>query len=211
MKMFKISVFTLSCRLLFLHLFMCLIYWPTSVSQRSSQPKQDVVMQIIVPLESLEPKLQPIHVYEKTSINVGFDPAYRNLREKFVIDSWLNSTQSETPAEILTLYCSEVFVRHVNAILSFNYGSGSVAANDYIMQLADNLGYPVISWDPQYPGALQVRMYVGDHILCKINVPNDFVCIRPTISAFHCRCIAPITREGISVEKIKNDQSQRLY
>ena len=155
----EISVFILCRGRIFLHIiFMCLIYCPMSVSYGSSLPKQDVVMQIIVPLQSLEPKLQPIHVYEKTSINMGFDPAYRKLRDKFVIDSWLNSTQSETPAEILTLFCSEVFVRHVNAILSFNYGSGSAAANDYIMQLADNLGYPVISWDPQYPGALQVNM-----------------------------------------------------
>ena len=173
----EISVFTLSCRRIVLHVLMCLIYWPTAVSHGSSLPKQDVVMQIIVPLQSLEPKLQPIHVYEKTSINMGFDPAFRKLRDKFVIDSWLNSTQSETPAEILTLFCSEVFVRHVNAILSFNYGSGSVSANDYIMQLAETLGYPVISWDPQYPGALQVSILITKHaysIYCKLNgLKND--------------------------------------
>lgn len=128
-----------------------------SIGQRLLSPKQDVVMQIIVRLQTLEPKLQGIHVYEKETINRGRDRVYDYLRERFVIDSWLNSTQSETPAEILTLFCSEIFSRHVNTIVSFNYGSGSVAANDYILQLADNLGYPVISWDPQFPGALQVK------------------------------------------------------
>ena len=149
--------FVSCCQSLFIYFFMCLISWPVSVGQRSVQPKQEVVMQIIVPRQSLETKLQAVHVYEKETINRGREPHYRYLREKFLIDSWLNSTHSETPAEILTLFCSEVFARHVNTIMSLNYGSGTVASNDYIMQLADNLGYPVISWDPHYPGALQVR------------------------------------------------------
>ena len=158
-KINYLGIYSVHFQRTLLYIFMCLIYWPMSIGQGTLQPKQEVVMQIIVPLQSLESKLQSVHVYEKTTINRAREKIYRNLREKFVVDSWLNSTQSETPTEILTLYCTEIFARHVNTILSINYGSGTVAANDYIMQLADTLGYPVISWDPQYPGALQVNTF----------------------------------------------------
>ena len=177
MMKFTCSGYISCCKSLFIYFSMCLMSWPVSVGQRSlqpRQPRQDVVMQIIVPRQSLEMKLQNIHVYEKEKINRGREPLYRYLREKFVIDSWLNSTHSETPTEILTLFCSEVFARHVNTIVSLNHGSGTVASNDYIMQLAANLGYPVISWDPHYPGALQVRINLTNPpiLICLTGFPT---------------------------------------
>ena len=47
----------------------------------------------------------------------------------------------------------------------------------------------------------------GKYILCKINLANDFVCVRPTISGFwHYHCI-----DAEEIPGKKKDQSQRLY
>jgi hypothetical protein len=119
--------------------------------------KQDVVLQIIMPFRStVETKYQSTHVLTKERIKHGREVEYRNLRRQFTINSWLDFTKTESPSEILSLFCNEVFTKPVNTILSLNHGAGTEASNNYILKLADHLGYPVISWDPHYPGALQV-------------------------------------------------------
>ncbi|XP_045213754.2 glutamate receptor ionotropic, NMDA 2B-like [Mercenaria mercenaria] len=137
-------------------IILVLIFMCTDYSVVNAVPRQDVVLQIVMPYQSLaENKYQSTHVRTKERIKHGREIAYRNLRRQFVIDSWLNFTQSESPAEILSLYCNQIFKKPVNTILSLNHGSGTESSNNYILQLADHLGYPVISWDPHYPGALQ--------------------------------------------------------
>lgn len=122
---------------------------------------QEVVMQIVLPYQSMaEKKYQIAHVDTKGTIKHGREVIYNNLREHFAIDSWLNFTKSESPNEILSLFCNQIFKKHVNTILTLNHGSGTEASNNYILQLADHLGYPVISWDPHFPGALQVCNHI---------------------------------------------------
>ena len=134
-----------------------LLVWPDWKCLTQSVAKQDVVMQIIVPYQSSAmSKYDKTHVYAKEQINRGREKNYSNLRDHFEINSWLYYTEKETPTEILTLFCTEIFSKHVNTILSLNRGSGTESSNNYILQLAEYLGYPVISWDPNYPGALQV-------------------------------------------------------
>ena len=140
-----------------------------SISQ-PLQSKQDVVMQIVIPYESSsETKLQTTHVIEKQTIMHGFEKPYDEMRQLFLIDTWLNFTQTQTPTEILNLFCTEIFVKQVNTMLVFNYGTGVESSNDYIQKLAEHLGYPVISWDPQYPGALEVGTAL---------TANTYTCIR---------------------------------
>lgn len=124
--------------------------------------KQDVVLQIIMPFRStIETKYQATHVVTKERIKHGRQIEYRALRRQFSINSWLDFTKTQSPEEILSLFCNKVFPKPVNTILSIYHGSGTTASNNYILQLADHLGYPVISWDPHYPGALQVRIFLN--------------------------------------------------
>lgn len=127
--------------------------------------RQDVVLQIVMPYQqSAEKQFQSTHLKLKEKIKHSREVAYGNLRQQFAINSWLNFTQTESPSEILSLFCSQIFQKPVNTILSLNYGSGSASSNSYILQLANHLGYPVISWDPHYPGALQVCILLIFHV-----------------------------------------------
>ncbi|XP_052268514.1 glutamate receptor ionotropic, NMDA 2B-like [Dreissena polymorpha] len=119
--------------------------------------KQDVVLQIVIPHQtSAVNKYENAHANAKQTIKHGRESDYNNLRKRFSINTWLNFTDSNSPKEILNLFCKEIFAKHVNAILSLNYGTDTASSNNYIMKLAENLGYPVISWDPNYPGALEM-------------------------------------------------------
>ncbi|KAL4240266.1 Glutamate receptor ionotropic [Mactra antiquata] len=119
--------------------------------------KQEVVMQIIMPYHSsAESKIISAHLHIKQTINFGREKMYENLRSHFVVDSWEKFIETQSPSEILSTFCNEIFQRHVNTLLCLNHGFGTEASNNYILQLAENVGYPVISWDPHYPGALQV-------------------------------------------------------
>ncbi|KAH3869433.1 hypothetical protein DPMN_032600, partial [Dreissena polymorpha] len=140
------------------HLSLVLILFPyyTSVAQLLPT-KQDVVLQIVMPHQtSAANKYETTHANAKQTIKHGRETAYNNLRRRFAINTWLNFTDSNSPKEILNLFCKEIFAKHVNAILSLNYGTDTASSNNYIMKLAENLGYPVISWDPHYPGALEM-------------------------------------------------------
>ncbi|KAH3869441.1 hypothetical protein DPMN_032608 [Dreissena polymorpha] len=140
-----------------LSLLLLLVSCYTPVAQLMSM-KQDVVLQIVIPHQtSAVNKYENAHANAKQTIKHGRESDYNNLRKRFSINTWLNFTDSNSPKEILNLYCKEIFAKHVNAILSLNYGTDTASSNNYIMKLAENLGYPVISWDPNYPGALEVK------------------------------------------------------
>lgn len=120
-------------------------------------PRQNVVLQIVMPQQAMaENKYQSAHLVTKETIKHGREVIYRNLRDQFNIDSWLNFTITSSPSEVLSLFCNQIFNRNVNTIVALNHGPVRASTNSYILQLADTLGYPVISWDPHYPGALQV-------------------------------------------------------
>lgn len=122
--------------------------------------RKEVAVQLIVPYHaSVEKRFQSTHVTVKEIIKHGRETHYESLRHQFAINSWLNFTDTQTPEEILRIFCKEIFAKPVNTIVNLNYGTDTTSSYNYIMQLADHLGYPVISWDPNYPGALQVRAY----------------------------------------------------
>jgi len=136
--------------------FVVFIFIESNVAQLIR--KQDVVLQIVIPYQhSAANKFQTTHANAKQTIKHGREVEYNNMRRRFAINTWLNFTDSESPQEILNLFCKEIFTRPVNTILSLNYGTDTTSSNNYILKLAEHLGYPVISWDPAYPGALQVR------------------------------------------------------
>ena len=141
-----------------LHVLIISVFlWPGW--QCFTQPviKQDVVLQIITQFQSsTEHIYDTAHVLTKEKINRGWDPTYKHLRDHFVINSWLNFTETASPSEILSLFCTGIFTKNVNTITLIKYAMASTSSYNYIMQLAQHLGYPVISWDPNYPGALQV-------------------------------------------------------
>mgnify|MGYP000007602886 FL=1 len=123
--------------------------------------RKDVELQFIVPFHaSAENRFRSTHLEAKDTIKYGYEVEYKRLRQHFAINSWLNFTDTQTPDEILGIFCKEIFTKSVNTIVNLNYGVGTTSSNNYIMQLASHLGYPVISWDPHYPGALQVRLSV---------------------------------------------------
>ncbi|XP_062614657.1 glutamate receptor ionotropic, NMDA 2B-like isoform X1 [Saccostrea cucullata] len=78
-------------------------------------------------------------------------PIFSNLRIKrhdTIIDK-------ENPHEILDMFCETIFQSHVNTILYFQLHPTKDPTPKFIINMAEYLKIPVISWDPQYPGALQ--------------------------------------------------------
>ena len=61
-----------------------------------------------------------------------------------------------TPNQTIEVFCDEVFKNNASVIFSINYEQETSRASDFIVDIASRLGYPVISWDPFYQGALEV-------------------------------------------------------
>ncbi|XP_078319619.1 glutamate receptor ionotropic, NMDA 2B-like isoform X2 [Crassostrea virginica] len=61
----------------------------------------------------------------------------------------------QNPQDILDLFCETIFKSHVNTILYFQLHPTKDPTPNYIIDMAEYLRIPVISWDSEYPGALQ--------------------------------------------------------
>jgi hypothetical protein len=65
--------------------------------------------------------------------------------------------EKEYPEEILKTFCKETFPNKINTIMYLNINpSKSLSSSDYIMSIAQALGYPFISWNPDLPSTSQV-------------------------------------------------------
>ena len=65
-----------------------------------------------------------------------------------------------TPQELLDLFCDKIFTNNASLITSISYDELTSQSNSYVMNIARHLGYPVISWNPLYEGALEVRIII---------------------------------------------------
>lgn len=64
----------------------------------------------------------------------------------------------QNPQEILDLFCHTIFKSHVNTILYFQLHPTKDPTPNYIINMAEYFKIPVISWDSEFPGALQVGL-----------------------------------------------------
>ena len=67
-------------------------------------------------------------------------------------------SSNPTPQELLDIFCDKIFANNASVISVISYDELTSQFNDYVINIAEHLGYPVISWDPLYPGALEVCM-----------------------------------------------------
>ena len=67
-------------------------------------------------------------------------------------------TGNPTPQELLDIFCDKIFANNASVISVISYDELTSQSNDYVINIAKHLGYPVISWDPLYPGALEVHI-----------------------------------------------------
>lgn len=67
-------------------------------------------------------------------------------------------SSNPTPQELLNIFCDKIFANNASVISAISYDELTSQSNDYVMNIARKLGYPVISWDPLYPGALEVSI-----------------------------------------------------
>ena len=88
----------------------------------------------------------------------------RPLRSKDVSISltsqFLQTSRTRSAMEILDFYCSSIFGRGVNTIMTLNVNDRDksfVRTVEYIESVAQEFGYPVISWNPSYDRAMEVR------------------------------------------------------
>ena len=65
-------------------------------------------------------------------------------------------TSNPTPQELLDVFCDKIFYNNASVISVISYDELTSQSNDYVINIAKHLGYPVISWDPLFPGALEV-------------------------------------------------------
>ena len=66
------------------------------------------------------------------------------------------NAENPTPNELLDLFCDKIFANNASLITMISYSELTSQSNDYVLNLAKYLRYPVISWDPLYPGGLEV-------------------------------------------------------
>lgn len=80
------------------------------------------------------------------------------LSRKYDIDYHFEMMKNYSPREILDIFCLKIFPKHTNTILYLKSNNGKIiqSSRDVIMDIAKSVGYPVISWDPEFPGALEV-------------------------------------------------------
>lgn len=67
--------------------------------------------------------------------------------------------EESNPDEILGIFCDTIFQKNVNALVHLSVTKKAEKSKDYVLGLASSLGLPVLSFDPDYVGALEVKTY----------------------------------------------------
>lgn len=63
--------------------------------------------------------------------------------------------EESNPDEILGIFCDTIFQKNVNALVHLSVTKKAEKSKDYVLGLASSLGLPVLSFDPDYVGALE--------------------------------------------------------
>lgn len=67
---------------------------------------------------------------------------------------------NESPSEILQLFNDTLLQGGINSVIYLQIGGEtSVSSTDYVTTVLEDLGLPVLSWDPKYSGALEVIIF----------------------------------------------------
>ena len=66
----------------------------------------------------------------------------------------------DSPDEILQIFNKTIMEEQVNTAIYIQYKEDdkAMASADYTVSLLEELGVPVLSWDPNYTGSLEVRL-----------------------------------------------------
>ena len=121
---------------------------------------EDLYMQIIAPERSSTATRLSTAV--RTSVIAANRRSYRPrnpltfARLTLRADLQFINSENPTPDELLELFCDKVFDNNASVITMISYSELTSQANDYVLNLAKYLGYPVLSWDPLYPGGIEV-------------------------------------------------------
>lgn len=107
-----------------------------------------------------EYKLQivaPERLSTKRDLETAMGKAERDSRYQISTNIFYISNQYPSPQEVVDFFCDALFSNNASVVLSLNYETVTSKASNYMADMASNLGYPVISWDPVYTGSLSVR------------------------------------------------------
>ena len=108
--------------------------------------------QVILPDSLQFKKLETTVVSETYTLSKN-----RNLSRYYDLKAVTKVLEKEYPEEILKTFCKETFPNKINTIMYLNINpSKSLSSSDYIMSIAQALGYPFISWNPDLPSTSQV-------------------------------------------------------
>lgn len=108
--------------------------------------------QVILPDSFQFKKLETTVVSETYTLSKN-----RNLSRYYDLKAVTKVLEKEYPEEILKTFCKETFPNKINTIMYLNINpSKSLSSSDYIMSIAQALGYPFISWNPDLPSTSQV-------------------------------------------------------
>ncbi|XP_061181697.1 glutamate receptor ionotropic, NMDA 2B-like isoform X2 [Saccostrea echinata] len=79
----------------------------------------------------------------------------RSIRRMYSPFPRIIKLENSNPSEILEIFCETVFKKNVNALVHLSVTRKAEKSKDYILGLATSLGLPVLSFDPDYVGALE--------------------------------------------------------
>ncbi|KAL5018029.1 hypothetical protein ScPMuIL_003751 [Solemya velum] len=84
--------------------------------------------------------------------------AMKHRHNRYSLNASIHFMDSMSPDEILRVFCDDIVPYHVNTIVYIRRTDSSLesSSSDYIFNIAAQLGYPVIAWDPYYVGTLEL-------------------------------------------------------
>lgn len=101
--------------------------------------------------------------FSSTVLNFKRDIRNNRLRTFFSTEEVITFISEDTPREILDAFCKGVLAKRAVTILNINNPLGMkrrTSSNQYILEIANHLGIPVISWDTEFTGTSQVSTYI---------------------------------------------------
>lgn len=137
--------------------FLCYVVLETVIflfglSPLVSSSRIPAEFQVILPDSFQFKKLETTVVSETYTLRRN-----RNLSRYYDLKAVTKVLKKEYPEEILKTFCKETFPNKINTIMYINIHPGkSLSSSDYIMSIAQALGYPFISWNPNLPSTSQV-------------------------------------------------------
>lgn len=115
-------------------------------------------IQIVAPeRSSTETNLRSAIYRASSVVNGGRVNAIRSSGHSVEADIVYIDNEYPMPAQFTKLFCEGVFLHNASIVMVINYNQLTSKATEYIVSVSQFLGLPVISWDPFFPGALEVR------------------------------------------------------